>query len=416
MRRARGRTIIATLVAAAAAGCGGDADAPVRVDGVTYEESEVRGLSADSRETLSNLTAFGVAVARDEVERVGRPFIEQNERGRILGKLAAMVTLRSAGIDEDSVRALYRADPRHELVVRHLVVLAERPRSEEEAREARSRADRALERIRSGERFADVAADVSDEPGAAERGGLLEPGRRDSWVPGFWEAASALEEGEVSGIVETRYGYHVIRLEERRIVPFEEVRGEVVSRLAGEERARVATGEWARRRYRRMTLRRDAIARWRRGELGDTAVLATWPGGEYAADEIRDFLLTVGPETKSRLEAASDSIFVEVVESHAGNAMLAAEAREMGLRLSPEEREEVRREWRKQAARWARSLGFRSGMDDAAVKAAAREALSSTAQGARIARSELREMGPALRAAYAVRVASPRESGGEEGE
>lgn len=410
---------MATLIGAAAAvaGCGGEGgdDAPVRVDGVAYGESEVRGLSAGSRETLANLTAFGVAVARDEVERVGRPFIEQNERGRILGKLAAMVTLRSAGIDEDSVRSLYRNDPRHELVVRHLVVLAERPRSEEEAREARSRAEGALERIRSGERFADVAADVSDEPGAAERGGLLEPGRRDSWVPGFWEAASALEEGEVSDVVETRYGYHVIKLEERRIVPFEEVRGEVVSRLAGEERARVATGEWARRRYRRMTLRREAIARWRRGEVGDTAVLATWPEGEYAAEEVRDFLLTVGPETKSRLEAASDSIFVEVVHTHAGNAMLAAEAREMGLRLSPEEREAVRREWRKQAARWARSLGFRSGMDDAGIKAAAREALGSTAQSARIARSELREMGPALRAAYDVRVASPPESGGGEG-
>ena len=114
------------------------------------------------------------------------------------------------------------------------MILSERWRPQAERQQARSRAEQALERARAGESFPELAGAVSEEPGAEARGGLLEPGREGSWVDEFWDAASALEVGAVSPVVETGYGFHVLRLDAREPVPFAEARSRVVAELAAE--------------------------------------------------------------------------------------------------------------------------------------------------------------------------------------
>ena len=52
-------------------------------------------------------------------------------------------------------------------------------------------------------------------------------------MPEFWNAALMLDVGEISPPVETQYGYHVLRLERREIVPFEEARWTVALEVAG---------------------------------------------------------------------------------------------------------------------------------------------------------------------------------------
>lgn len=82
--------------------------------------------------------------------------------------------------------------------------------SEEEKAELSKQAQATLERVKAGEDFAAVAREVSTGPSAAD-GGDLDFNPRGRMVPAYDAAAWILEDGEISGIVETQFGYHIIK-------------------------------------------------------------------------------------------------------------------------------------------------------------------------------------------------------------
>ena len=224
------RRAVLLLLAVLSFGC--TEEPGLTVGDVAFPQNELVGLSERQLDQLALITSVGIATARGEAERFGASILDRWRDEARIELLRRELALESAGIREDSLEALYREAPEPELVVRHLVVLSERWRSEEHRGEAEARAERALERARAGVPFPEVAGEFSEEPGAEARGGLLEPGREGTWVGDFWEAALALDEGEISEVVETEYGFHVLQLEERRGVPFEEARARLVTRLA----------------------------------------------------------------------------------------------------------------------------------------------------------------------------------------
>lgn len=77
--------------------------------------------------------------------------------------------------------------------------------------EAKKRAEEALAKARKGDDFSEVVKAYSDEPGAAERLGSLGKFKRDVMAKPFADAAFKLKVGEISDVVETEFGFHVIK-------------------------------------------------------------------------------------------------------------------------------------------------------------------------------------------------------------
>ena len=103
--------------------------------------------------------------------------------------------------------------------------------------EALARANAALERARAGEDFAALAAELSDDPGTSGQGGDLGWIARGTLGGTFEEALFALQVDEISDVVESDFGYHVLRLDELRagdVQTFEEVQDELRTQFQDE--------------------------------------------------------------------------------------------------------------------------------------------------------------------------------------
>ncbi|GBC77134.1 Foldase protein PrsA 3 [bacterium HR08] len=86
----------------------------------------------------------------------------------------------------------------------------------------RRKAQEVLRRARAGEDFAALARAFSDDPGSKDKGGDLDFFGRGRMVREFEDAAFALQPGQISDLVETSYGFHIIKVEARRIAPLDE--------------------------------------------------------------------------------------------------------------------------------------------------------------------------------------------------
>jgi hypothetical protein len=116
---------------------------------------------------------------------------------------------RRGTFPDSSIDSLYRVPDLR--TIQH-ILFAVRSKAPPAAKDSVKRqADQALGRIRKGASFNQLAATLSKDPGSAADSGFLPTGPRGRFVPAFDSVAWSLEPGQVSGLVETPFGYHIIK-------------------------------------------------------------------------------------------------------------------------------------------------------------------------------------------------------------
>lgn len=403
---------IVLLAATLFAACSDAAPPALTVESVAFSDDQLLGLSPSRRESLAHLTAFVLAVADSATSELGAPLVRRWEDDRRVDLLAARLTLARNGVGDDVLEASYRTDPEYELTVRHILFLSERWRSKDERAAAKAKAERALAAVRGGADFARTAADLSEEPGAEGRQGLLNPGREGAWVDEFWAAASALRVGEISPVTETEYGYHILRLEGRDTVPFAEARNRVSLEVADRiEDPLEVLRRWLDERAGDVNVQ-DAVLHLAAVDFDTATVLATWDHNGVRAGRItyRDYAAweaTQPTSWKAGGLGSDPDVFRRSIEELARRRIALAEADRRQLSVDPAERARLKRRWDDQVYQWSATFGLSTGRSSS-VATAALAALGKVGQGADLARAALDERAPLLEARYRIRWATPR--------
>jgi peptidyl-prolyl cis-trans isomerase C len=135
-------------------------------------------------------------------------------------------------LSEEDLRKQYEASKGEyeQVKARHILIAfkgspaaqAGKPELTEE--QAKAKAEEVRKQLAGGAKFEDVAKKESDDTSSGERGGELGTFGHGQMVPEFEQAAFAAKVGELTPVVRTQYGYHVIRVDEHVTTPYDQVK------------------------------------------------------------------------------------------------------------------------------------------------------------------------------------------------
>ena len=151
-------------------------------------------------------------------------------------------------VSDDDLRAYYDAhtsdyEKPEQVAARHILLKVDEAAGEEAKAAVRKKAEALLAKAKAGDDFAALASANSEDEGSATKGGDLGTFGRGAMVKPFEDAAFALNPGEVSDIVESQYGFHIIKVESKvpaHTQPFDEVRTNIGFTVRTEQVRRLA--------------------------------------------------------------------------------------------------------------------------------------------------------------------------------
>jgi hypothetical protein len=273
------------------------------------------------------------------------PIVVQQTEVEMISALRDSVIQVDTALTEDAVRARFQQQaPDARVRARHILLAPPQDGTQAQRDSARALADQLLRRIQAGESFEALARQYSADGTAAQGGDLGFFGRGDM-VASFDSAAFALEPGQVSGVVSSPFGYHIIRVEEKQTPAYEEfadqtrqmmqqemfVRAESLFVTGIEQGADMEIQEGAAEMVR--TIARNPLARL--GSRAAGRALVEYEGGEVAVDEVRSFLQTRDPRYRQQVQQATDEqIDDALLRALAQRELLIAEARRRGIQPS----------------------------------------------------------------------------------
>jgi hypothetical protein len=184
--------------------------------------------------------------------------------------------------------------------------------------------------------FAELAKQNSQDPGSKIKGGTLGTFARGAMVPQFEQALLATKPGEISPVIETQFGYHIIR---RPL--FSEVRSEVVQ-VSGQAGLQAAESTYLAQleRNSHLTIKPGIAATVRAAteepkvHESDKTVLATSDIGDFTAGKLAKWVETIPPQAQigERIKSAPDSLLPNFVKNFVRNELVihAADSAKVG--------------------------------------------------------------------------------------
>ena len=206
--------------------------------GITVTDQDIQPQLDQIRKQFPDAATFGKALAGQGMTEAS---LKDNLRQEaLIQKYLTTKVFSTVTVSDEAARQFYeqnkaqmqRPERAH---LRHILVAVQPNASAGDKQKAKAKAEDLLKRAQGGEDFGKLAAENSDDPGTKTRGGDLSWVGRGQMVPPFDQAGFALTKpNELSPVVETQFGYHVIQLLERQpasAVPFEEAKGRITQML-----------------------------------------------------------------------------------------------------------------------------------------------------------------------------------------
>ena len=216
------------------------------------QEAKARGLTATDADVDARLRdvrqRFQTQVEFDEAlkERGATldSFRQDVRRDVVADKVIDAELSAVPGPSDEDAKDFYTKNPdkfteEESIRASHILILVASDADAATKAKARATIDSVLQKVKAGQDFATLAQEFSQDPGSSARGGDLNYFKRGTMVREFNDAAFSLQPGQLSDVVTTQYGYHIIKVTDRkpgRVVPFEEVAPRIKQFLQGQKK------------------------------------------------------------------------------------------------------------------------------------------------------------------------------------
>lgn len=178
--------------------------------GIHVEDAEVDSIAQMQYERAGGEEAF---VKYLEDNGVSQDFFLSEIRDQaVIQTYLQKIVEEEQPVSEEQVQDAYQAFLRDTLVTVQHVLLLTRDKSNAEKTAIQKKMQSILMEAKSGKDFAELAKEYSEDPGSKDKGGYYYDFRRGTMVKPFEHAAFTVPVGEISDVVETRYGYHILKV------------------------------------------------------------------------------------------------------------------------------------------------------------------------------------------------------------
>jgi peptidyl-prolyl cis-trans isomerase D len=229
--------------------------------------------------------------------------------------------------------------------------------------------------------FADLAKKYSQD-NTAQKGGDLGVFPRGMMVKPFGDAVAALKPGQISPLVETQYGYHIVQRS-----TWDQAKGQYAAQAAGRGRTVAESTYIAQAEKEANVKAKDdaaatvkAVAKDPMAHRSDKTVLASYSGGNYSAGKLAMFLLAAprSGQLVQQIQAAPDSLLKRFAMNQAQREVLLHRADSAKAGLSPEELATLHRDFGQAVAMSWQQIGIDpKSLADSAKTPAERERLAA---------------------------------------